>query len=46
MNELSLVLNYIVDNGYDNGDNHHHYGFYPKKVLIAAFYGVHEKYKA
>ena len=32
LTELSLIANFIVDTGYDNGDEHCHYGFYAKSV--------------
>ena len=31
---LSLTENYLADIGYDKGDDHYHYGFYAKCVLI------------
>ena len=27
LTELSLIVSYVVNIGYDNGDDHYHYGF-------------------
>ena len=43
LTELFLIVNYKVGIGYDKRDDHYHYGFYAKCVLIFAFSDVHVK---
>ena len=41
--ELFSIVNYIAGIGYDKRDDHYHYGFYAKSVLIVAFSDVYAK---
>ena len=43
LTELSLIVNYMAGIDYDKEDDHCHYGFYAKRVLIVAYFDDHVK---